>query len=48
MLCEIVSTMNNHAKMTMVLKRLKIFISALIKFNVLLKAQDQEDNSQYR
>lgn len=40
MLYEIGSFMNKHSKMMMVLKRLKIFITALIKSNVTLKAQD--------
>jgi len=34
--------MNNHTKTTALWKRLKIFITILIKFNVLLKAQEQE------
>jgi len=42
MLGEIVSAMNNHTKTTVLLKRLKIFITILIKFTVLLKAQDKE------
>jgi len=37
---EIVSAMNNHTKTTVVLRRLKIFITIPIKFTVLLKAEE--------